>query len=59
MRKKLVKKLLRLTGLLTIIVWSSGFFGLEGNLYALLVMGLIIVFFVLIFVGLIVDDDLL
>ena len=57
MLKKLVHNLLRLTGLITLIVWGSGFFGLDGSLYILLVMGLIIVFFVLIFVGFIVDND--
>ena len=57
MRKKLVNKMLRLTALLTIAVWVSGLFGFWNNLYGLIIMGLIIVFFVLIFVGFIVDDD--
>ncbi len=59
MRKKRVNKLLRLTAILTIIVWLSGFLGFWGNAYALLVMGLITVFFVLIFVGFINDQDFL
>ena len=59
MGKKLVNKLLRVNGLLILLVWCSGLFGIWGNLYGLLVMGLISVFFVLIFVGLISDDNFL
>ena len=57
MQTKIVSKMLLLTGVLTIIVWISGLFGFWGNLYGLIIMGLVIVFFVLIFVGFIVDDD--
>ena len=51
--------MLRIIGALIVIVWISGLFGFWGYWYGLIVMGLITVFFVLIFVGFIIDDNFL
>ncbi|MEO9483962.1 MAG: hypothetical protein ABJG47_10970 [Ekhidna sp.] len=45
-----MKKLQYITVVLTIIVWIIGFFGYLGVTHTLIVIGLIIAFFVIIFI---------
>lgn len=59
MQRKKVNRLLRITGVLTIIIWVLGLFGVWGGLYGILVMAMITLFFVLIFIGFMNDNGLL
>lgn len=59
MRKKRLKRIIYLIGTIAIIIWAVGFWGYWGIPHTITVMGLIITAFILIFIGVILEDDFL
>ena len=53
----MLKIILKILIAMTLVVWVTGFFWFWGSLYSVLVLGLIIVAFIVIFIGFIRDED--